>query len=100
MRQVYQAADPLNAEIIKDFLIGHGIEAQVRGDMLWGGRGDLPADTTPSVWVAVESHARACELVRQMEQGHATANAWRCSHCGEPLAGQFTHCWNCGQPRP
>lgn len=97
--RAYLASDPMNAEIVKDFLMGHGIEAEVRGDLLWGGRGELPADTGPSVWVSVAQHAQARELILRMEQGLSAASAWQCTLCAETLDGQFTHCWNCGQAR-
>lgn len=100
MRQVYQAADPVNAEIVKDYLGGHGIEAQVRGDLLWGGRGELPADGGPGVWVASRDFDQARQLIGQLERGRASASTWQCPDCHERLEGQFTHCWHCGRARP
>ena len=40
-REVYLAADPVNAEIAKDVLVNHGIAAHVRSQHLWGGMGEL-----------------------------------------------------------
>lgn len=101
MREVYLASDPVNAEIIKDYLESHGITAHVRGANLWGGRGDLPADCYPRVWV---NHAgdftRARELMRQFEAGPSQLAPWQCRGCSEWLDGQFTACWNCGEEHP
>jgi len=100
MREVYLAADPVNAEIIKDFLCNHGIEAVVRGYYLWSGQGELPVGTGPSVCVMESSHfEHARELIRQLEQGRLQAGAWDCPGCCERLGGQFTACWHCGRER-
>lgn len=96
MRQVYLAADPIQAEIIKDYLAGHGIEAVVQGAMLWGGRGDLPLDAYPSIWVVRDAQAeRARRLVMDWERRDPDADEWHCPRCGEPLPGEFTLCWRC-----
>jgi hypothetical protein len=101
MREVYLASDPVNAEIIKDYLVSHGIAAHIRGATLWGGRGDLPADCYPRVWVNQSSDfAQARELLQQFETGQAGAAPWQCQNCDESLSGQFTACWNCGCERP
>lgn len=101
MREVYQASDPVNAEIVKDYLQGYGIESHVRGATLWGGRGELPADCYPSVWVSQPADfERARLLILQFEAGHTRATAWQCANCGERLSGLFTACWNCGGERP
>ncbi len=101
MREVYLASDPINAEIIKDYLQSHGIAAHVRGATLWGGRGDLPADCYPRVWVNIaRDYDKARELLRQFESDQASGKQWQCIGCGEFLSGQFTACWNCGRERP
>lgn len=99
--QVYLAADPVNAEIAKDYLGSYGIAAHVRSQYLWGGMGQLPADVYPSVWVEDgHDYARACDLIRRFESGAVDGRPWDCPNCGERLAGPFDACWNCGTLRP
>lgn len=99
--KVYTASDPVNAEIVKDYLAGHGIEAEVRDHFLWGGMGDLPANVYPTVWVQhSEQHANARKLLADFEAGRTRSGPdWRCAGCGERLASQFTACWQCGAAR-
>ncbi len=100
-RQVYLAADPVNAEIAKDYLGGHGIAAHVRNQYLWGGMGELAANVYPSVWVDNErDYDAARDLIGRSESGAAGGRPWDCPRCGERLAGQFEACWNCGALRP
>lgn len=100
--QIYTASDPANAHIVRDYLAGHGIEAHIRGQFLWGGMGELPANAYPTLWVTDPDQvdpARA--LIRRFEADDtATRQAWRCGGCGEQLAGQFDACWRCGRNRP
>lgn len=100
--KVYEAANPPQAEILKDFLGGHGIDAEVRDQHLWGGVGELPADSYPSIWVFSPADAQtARKLIRDFETGRtASQPGWQCRRCGEHLEGQFTRCWHCGQARP
>jgi hypothetical protein len=101
MREVYLAADPVNAEIVKDYLQGHGIGAIVRGAHLWSGQGELPANAYPGVWVLDDADAaRAGRLLAEFENGRSRQPSWRCPNCDERLAGQFTACWQCGHERP
>ncbi len=99
--KVYTASDPVNAEIVKDYLGSHGIDAEVRDHYLWGGIGDLPANVYPSVWIhQAEEHTTARRLIADFEAGNTrTGPDWRCPGCGETLAGQFTSCWRCGDVR-
>lgn len=101
-REVYLAADPVNAEIAKDLLAGHGIPAHVRNQYLWGGMGDLAANVYPSVWVDDDVHFDAArELIRRFEAGPLVdGRPWQCPECGEYLDAQFDICWNCGSLKP
>ena len=51
MKQIYSAANMLDAQLLKDFLLDRGIEVIIKGELLMGAIGEIPADTTPSVWV-------------------------------------------------
>jgi Putative prokaryotic signal transducing protein len=107
VHQVYVAADPLDAHLVRGFLESHGIEAIVRGETLFAVRGEVPmtAETLPTVWVVHEDAvARARDLIneyeRSREPGSDNARLWRCPTCGEQHGPQFTNCWQCGATRP
>jgi len=101
-REVYIASDPVNAEIVKDMLEGHGIPAHVRRQHLWGGAGELPANVYPGVWVDhPDDYTAARRLIDDFERGPvAQSQPWTCPGCKERLDGQFLACWNCQTARP
>lgn len=107
MQQVYSAGHPTDAHLIKHFLEANGIAALVRGEALYGLRGETPftTDTLPTVWVLDDSTAaRARDLIAEYLQsdpgGTPDGRPWRCPKCGEKLEPQFTECWQCGTKRP
>jgi hypothetical protein len=53
MKQVFVARNPAEAHLVKGLLESRGIQAEVRGEALWGTRGEAPLtpDTQPTVWV-------------------------------------------------
>jgi hypothetical protein len=101
MQPLYQAADRIEAQLLRDLLEHHRIEAQVFGDYLAGAAGELPADITPSVWVIDERDlTRAQALLSDWlaeNQARATARSWVCRGCGELVDGSFDLCWRCGR---
>lgn len=98
---VYEASDPINAEIIKDYLQSWGIDVVINGQFGWGGRGDLPANAYPKICVTRDADAqRARELVKQWERGDDPRPAWTCAGCGEHIGGAFSDCWRCGAEKP
>ena len=107
MKKVYIAKNPADAHLLKGFFKGENIEAEVRGEFLYGVRGEVPItpDTCPSVWVVDDGdYDRAMELVWTFREGEPLKNpiegkTWRCS-CGEESDSQFTECWSCGKARP
>lgn len=103
MKKILTANHPAEAQMVVDFLSGEGVAAEVRGEMLFGARGELPiSEASPTVWVVdEEQEAHATQLLEAyFKQAEEQANAtWTCS-CGETHEGQFTSCWNCGAPRP
>lgn len=106
MKKVYIAKNPADAHLLKGLLEGENIEAKVRGEFLYGVRGEVPItpDTCPSVWVMDDSdYDKALELVSTFREGESPnpieVEAWRCS-CGEENESQFTECWSCGKARP
>ncbi|WP_348760326.1 DUF2007 domain-containing protein [uncultured Salinisphaera sp.] len=99
--EVYLAADPINAEIVKDLLVEHGYAAYVRRAYLWGGVGELPANVYPSVWVPEHETEAARQVVADFEADRLSKAAdWTCPGCGEPIDGVFAACWRCQHVRP
>ena len=106
MKKVYIAKNPADAHLLKGLLEGANIEAEVRGEFLYGVRGEVPIteDTCPSVWIVDDSdYDQAMELVSTFREGAPPipekAGVWYCS-CGEENENQFTECWSCGKARP
>lgn len=94
----------MEAHLIRGFLISHGISAEVRGEFLTSGWGELPVDVC-SVWVTDDAqYAAANDLVVAFMSGAYSrmfsGERWTCPRCAEQLEGQFTSCWNCGTARP
>ncbi|WP_348672061.1 DUF2007 domain-containing protein [uncultured Abyssibacter sp.] len=101
MKCVYEASDPVNAEIVKDYLASWGMDVFIQGVFGWGGRGDLPANAYPQVCVARDADAgRARDLIRMWERGEDPRPPWTCVDCGERMDGQFSDCWRCGAEKP
>ena len=105
MKKVYIAKNPADAHLLKGLLEGENIEAEVRGEFLYGVRGEVPItpDTCPSVWVVDDSdYDKAMELVSSFREGESPnpieGEAWRCN-CGEENESQFTECWSGGKAR-
>lgn len=106
MKQVYSALHPTEAYLVKGLLESHGIESEVRGDILFSARGELPitAETAPSVWILEERQfAAARKVIHQYEKNNAedlsVQELWTCGSCGEKHGEQFSHCWKCGRVR-
>ena len=100
MKQVHAARHAVEAHLIRGFLISHGISAEVRGEFLTSGWGELPVDVC-SVWVTDDAQFEAANelLVVFLKGSYArmySGERWTCAHCGEQLEGQFTQCWSCG----
>ena len=103
MKQLHAARHAVEAHLIRGFLVSQGIAAEVRGEHLASGWGELPVDVC-SVWVSDDAqYARADALLREFLTGSLArkygGQAWTCGQCGEKLEGQFTACWSCGAAR-
>lgn len=104
MKQLHAARHAFEAHAIRGFLVSHGIDAEVRGEYLTSGWGELPVDVC-SVWVMDDvQYGAATELLAAFLKGALArqfgAQRWTCGRCGEKLEGQFTECWSCGAERP
>ncbi|EKF75404.1 hypothetical protein A11A3_03569 [Alcanivorax hongdengensis A-11-3] len=68
MKCVFRASNGLEAHMVADLLDQVGIMAQVHGDLLQGGVGELPAMGLASVWVAESDETRAHEIIREFDR--------------------------------
>lgn len=105
MRKVYSALHPTEAHMVRGILETHGIDCVVKGDVLFGARGEIPltTETAPSVWIVDERRYKtARDIIHQYELANKGDTkdlpTWACPSCGEILEHQFTHCWRCGSP--
>lgn len=96
---IYLAANPVDAEIVRDLLSGNGIDVELRGMYAWGGVGELPhTEAYPRVYLVRESdRERARALLREYEKA-APQGTIRCKGCGESSPASFAVCWNCNAP--
>ncbi|HEV7801833.1 MAG TPA: DUF2007 domain-containing protein, partial [Burkholderiales bacterium] len=69
MKQLHAARHAVEAHLIRGFLGSHGIAAEVRGEYLTSGWGELPVDVC-SVWVVDDTQfEQANDLVMAFLQG-------------------------------
>ncbi|MCB1868920.1 MAG: DUF2007 domain-containing protein [Gammaproteobacteria bacterium] len=100
MRELYQAKDRIEAQLLKDFLASYHIQTVVHGDYLIGAVGELPVQPFPVLWVLEErDFDRARELVKHFLTQEMADGDWQCTQCGECNEGQFNQCWNCARVR-
>jgi hypothetical protein len=104
MKKVYQAKDLIEAQLFRDFLADHRMDAVVLGGYLAGAAGELPALQFPEVWVLdARDHDRARQLLDAFLEGKREARSggrgWRCGNCGESIEPPFDICWRCGAVR-
>jgi hypothetical protein len=69
MANIYSANSSIEAELIKNLLAQHGVEAHVSGYYLQGGIGELPVFNLIQVQVADEDEAAALNIIRDYEAG-------------------------------
>jgi hypothetical protein len=97
MKELYQARDRFEAQLLKDFLAGYHIRTVVHGEYLGGAAGELPVSSSVPIWVLEErDFARARELVAHFLTQEVSGEAWFCRQCGERNEAQFHLCWRCG----
>ncbi len=103
MQKLYEAADRIEAQILKDHLLAEGVEAVILGDYLSGGMGELPANIYPEVWVLdAKDMVKAQQLLGDFTNHHleeAENSDWCCINCGEMVDKGFDVCWKCATPR-
>lgn len=106
MIRVYSAQHPTEAHYVKGLLELAGIECTVRGEALFGARGELPItlETAPSVWIYDDAQLGEAQAIVQEYENLATVDTasgtmWTCPACLEESEEQFTACWNCLRSR-
>lgn len=92
---IYQAANSLEAHMLKGALEVAGIRVQLRGEALAGALGELPAN---AIEVMLLVKPRDLESARRLLARYQEDErpAWYCSQCGEHNVGSFEVCWQCG----
>lgn len=99
--QVYRGTGPVDAYLLRDWLVRNEVTAQVRGENLMSLRGDIPIwDAWPTVWCPSEQQERARELIDTFFGPSLVHPSWRCARCDEENAPAFASCWSCGADRP
>lgn len=106
MIEIYRAAHPAQAHLLRGLLEAEGIEATVVGEFGYNVRGEAPMteETLPRVCVINDADAaRARALAVSFDRGVAApagAAPWTCPQCAETIEPQFGECWKCGARRP
>ncbi|MGJ7093789.1 putative signal transducing protein [Vibrio hannami] len=102
--KIYSAKNPTEAHIVCELLNSEDIFSEVRGDGIFGLKGELPLtdDTDPYVWLCDTSKMdEALSLIESFrQQSSDSLSNWDCVKCGEENEGQFGACWQCGQEAP
>lgn len=93
---IYLAANPVEAQIVRDYLDAQGIPISIRGAYAWGALGDLPqAEAYPRLYLEREQdRPHALALIREYERSSGLESR-ACPRCGESSPGSFAVCWNC-----
>lgn len=100
MKQLYQAKDRIEAQLLKDYLAARHIGTVTQGDYLSGAAGELPALQFPTLWVLEDrDYDIARRLIEEFLNSRTETGRWQCAQCGEVCEGQFQVCWNCGTGR-
>lgn len=75
MRIVYQSTNLADVHLLRDLLVQTDIRAQIQGEFLRGGIGELPADTPVSLSVPDEQAEAARAIVLDWERARPEDNA-------------------------
>jgi len=99
MSALYLAADPLEAQILRDYLGDQGIGVRIDGEHLWSARGELPMEYPRLYLLDPADEPQARQLLVEYERRAFNPSIWRCG-CGETVPSHFELCWNCQGVRP
>src|ERR1044071_1929958 len=102
MIRVYTAKDPLMVGHLKNVLASYGIRSVTRNFDLSSAAGELPPiECWPELWVIDDEKTGEAKTIlrKTLAPLESVKKPWRWGRCKEELEGQFTECWNCGEPR-
>jgi hypothetical protein len=101
MRDLYEARDLQEAQLLVDRLAERGIRTHIRNSQLHGALGELPLSVLPIVCITEPirwPHAvSVLEEFKEASKAGPSANL-RCGSCGELSPGNFELCWKCREP--
>lgn len=69
MKAIYNAANPIDAQLVADLLADAGIQSHVQGSFLVGGIGELPAGEMMRIWVPDEAADAAKQIIAESSRG-------------------------------
>lgn len=102
MKLLLMSRFPGDVQRIRDVLQSCGIECMVRGELLSGVAGDVPAtECVPELWLINDNQLLEAQQVLEAWRSDSgqVHSAGHCLGCGEMLDPQFDSCWRCGAPR-
>ncbi|WMN88166.1 DUF2007 domain-containing protein [Vibrio parahaemolyticus] len=99
--KIFIAKNPAEAHIVCELLKTEQILCEVRGEGIFGLKGELPFgdDTDPYVWLLNPEQKMKSLAIIEAYQKQAQPNTyqdWKCPKCSEINEGQFGACWRCG----
>lgn len=102
--KIFVGNNPPETHIVQQQLMAEGIECEVRGEGVFGLRGEVPFDESslPYVWLFNKEQEMMARAVIQdwQKQAEKSGNMpWVCSACHETNEAQFGVCWNCQTPQ-
>ncbi|MDH5233034.1 MAG: DUF2007 domain-containing protein [Gammaproteobacteria bacterium] len=100
MKQIYEATNMIEAQILKDYLANSHIDVIIRGEFLQGALGELPVNTYPTLWVLDDKEETNAIAAINAFQASNENSHWICPNCQELVDAPFTQCWNCQQDKP
>ena len=98
--KIFTAHTPIEAHIVCQLLQNENVQCEVRGEGLFGLKGELPAtdETSPYIWLLETDKLAFAEVILDhYRHQQAVLPNWLCPACGEEIEGQFGACWHCGQ---
>lgn len=101
--KVYSAKNPTQAHILSGLMQSQGIDVEVKGDGLFGLKGEIPmtTETDPYLWLNNPAqYEQARQIIADYESEPVLEQSWQCSHCEEVIEGHFGACWQCGAMKP
>ncbi len=100
MKRVYRHESMAEVGLVRGLLEQSGIRCLIKNEQLSGALGEIPfLECQPELWVLRDQDAyRAKGIVRDHLRDAEPVDDWKCPTCGEENEGQFSACWQCGNP--